>query len=167
MTDASIADDPVAGAAGEPAAAAGRPLEPAFPAWGLLWRSVVSTLGIMSVVAAPWAGVWFYRWFAGNLALPGGRPLRLDAEAGASGLLFAAMGLSSWLEDGLGDLVDRTPALVISVLVEAALWAWLIRWLIPRLAADDGATRFGFRGSFAGLVAWTILFYAGVVSLIG
>jgi hypothetical protein len=170
MTDMTLSTDPRVGA---PAAAPAppyrraRPLEPAFPAWGLVGRTGVSTVGVMSVVGAPWAGVWFYRWFAGRIALPGGRPLRLEAEAASSGLLFAAMGLSNWFEDGLGDLLGNVPVLVISVLVEAALWAWLVKWLIPRLSADGGATRLGFRGSSVGLAAWTILFYLGIVSLIG
>lgn len=159
MTDISVAEAPPSPEA--------RPLEPAFPAWGLLWRLAVSTGGVMSVIGAPWAGVWFYRWFAGRIALPGGRPLRLEAEAASSGLLFAAIGLSNWFEDGLGDLMGAEAVLMVSVLVEAALWAWLIKWLIPRLSADGAATRLGFTGSFVGLAAWTILFYVGIVSLIG
>ena len=142
-------------------------LEPSFPAWGLIWRSVVSSLGVWSVVGAPWAGVWFYRWFAGRIALPGGRALRLDADVRGAWPLFLAMGLSNWLEEGFSDWLDDKSALAISVLIEAALWAWLVKWFVARLRTDDGATRLGFEGSFFGLAAWMVLFYVGVVSVIG
>src|SRR5208283_2101339 len=38
-----------------PAVTAEGALEPSFPAWGLIWRSLVLTLGVWSVVGAPWA----------------------------------------------------------------------------------------------------------------
>ena len=142
-------------------------LEPSFPGWGLTWRTLVSTAGVWSVVGAPWAGVWFYRWVAGRIALPGERPLRLDADIRGAWPLFVAMGLANWLEDTLGDRLDAVAALAVSVLIEAALWAWLVKWLVPRLSADDGKTRPRFRGSFLGLAAWMVLFYVGVVSVIG
>ena len=168
MTDMLPSDSAPGGAeaAGATPPAEG-PLEPAFPAWGLVWRSILSTVGVMSVVAAPWVGVWFSKWFAERMSLPGGRALRLDADLRGAWPLFVAMGLADWLEDGLGDVLDKTYVLVISVLIEAALWAWLIKWLIPRLSADGGETRLRFDGSFLGLAAWTVLFYLGIVSLIG
>ena len=142
------------------------PLEPSLPAWGLIWRSVVSYVGILSVVAAPWAGVWFYRWFVGRIALPDGRRLLLDADVRGAWPLFVAMGLADWLSNGLGDGLGQTSVLAVAVVIEAIFWAWLLEWLIPRLRTDDGA-RFGFDGSFIGLAAWTVLFYLGIVSVIG
>ena len=142
-------------------------LEPSLPAWGLSWRLVVSTIGVSSVVAAPWAGLWFYRWFAERIALPDGRRLRLDADVRGAWPLFVAIGLADWLEDGLGIALDGRVVLAVSVLIEAALCAWFVKWLVPRLCAKGDATRLGFEGSFFGLVAWTMLLYVGVVSVIG
>ncbi|RBP12213.1 hypothetical protein DFR50_11442 [Roseiarcus fermentans] len=164
MTEASLSRDPPATASERFPPTAG-PLEPAFPAWGLAWRWIVSWLGVLTVVGAPWAGLWFYRWCAERIALPGGGRLRLDADVRGAWPLFVATGLAGWLEDGLADALDRPSRLVISVLIEAALWAWLVKWLIPRLRVDE--SRLGFEGSFLGLAAWTVLFYLGVVSLIG
>jgi hypothetical protein len=165
LTDISCSGGADAPEARQPLPAAG-PLEPSFPAWGLVWRSVVSYVGILSVVAAPWAGLWFYRWFVGRIALPGGRRLMLDADLRGAWPLFVAMGLADWLENAPGDGLGDMSLLAIAVVIEAVFWAWLVKWLIPRLRADDG-TRFGFEGSFIGLAAWTVLFYLGIVSVIG
>ncbi|MGO9421140.1 hypothetical protein [Roseiarcus sp.] len=150
-----------------PAAAVEGALEPSFPVWGLVWRSIVSAVGLWSVVAAPWAGVWFYKWIAERIALPGARGLTLDADVRDAWPLFVAMGLSGWREDGLGDVLDSKAALAVSVLIEAALWAWLVKWFVARLRSKAGTARCGFEGSFLGLAAWTVLFYIGVVSVIG
>ncbi len=163
-----VGDASGARAAASPAAGFAGAIEPSFPGWGLTWRTVVSAIGVISVVAAPWAGLWFYRWFAGRIALPGGRRLRLEADLRETWPLFVAMGAANWSEDALGETgMTRAAVLSISVLIEAGLTAWLFTWLLPRLRSDDDAARLGFEGSFLGLAAWVVLLYVGIVSLIG
>jgi hypothetical protein len=95
------------------------------------------TLGVWSVVGAPWAGAWFYRWFAERIVLPGGRGLRLEADVRGAWPLFVTMGLANWLEDGLGAWLDHKSALAVSVLIEVALWAWLVKWFVTRLGRTN------------------------------
>ena len=156
-----------------------------LPVWGLFWRSIVASLGIVLVLPAPWAGVWFCKWFAGHVVLPGDRPLRLQASVGGIWWLFAAMGAEQWIVarvfSGLltfaalqdPDNFDTRlwfamagvwfAALVVSLLLT---WA-LIRWFCAHLGTDDGATKLAFKGGFFGLFGWYLLVSLSAVTVIG
>jgi hypothetical protein len=139
----------------------------ALPVWGLFWRSIVVTLGVILIVPAPWAGVWFYKWFASHVILPGDRPLRLQASVGDSWLLFVGLGLNEWIGSGFnlgpnahwGSLIAAILGLLLS-------WA-LMRWFCGRLATDDGATKLAFKGGLLGLLGWYVLLALSFVTVIG
>src|SRR5271157_3097591 len=86
---------------GPAASVAGGPLVPSFPAWGLAWRSIVYVIGVGFVIPAPWAGVWYWKWFVSRIALPGGRPLRLEAKVSDIWYVFVGLGLVQWLTQRL------------------------------------------------------------------
>src|SRR4030095_9728141 len=50
---------------------AGHGLSADLPLWGLLGRGIVYIIGMVFVIPAPWVAVWFYRWFASRLQVPG------------------------------------------------------------------------------------------------
>ena len=152
----------VAGAASSTGALTG-----AFPAWGLFWRSVVMTLGILFVVPAPWAGVWFYKWFAGNVTLPGGRPLRLAGGVGDAWWLFAGLGVVEWIGPTLDAEFQVAGLGALSSLL-AIVFGWaLVRWFCAHLETDDGATKIAFRGGVLAYVGWSLLVAIAFVTVIG
>ena len=142
-------------------------LVPSFPAWGLTWRTLVMGLGVALVVPAPWAGVWYYRWFAERIALPDARPFRLAATAGDSWMLFVALGLVEWAGAGLAGVLGNGAGNLVALVVNAALGAWLVRWFTARLRTDDGGTGVAFEGSVLGFVGWNILLFLSIFTVIG
>jgi hypothetical protein len=143
------------------------PLTGAFPAWGLFWRGIVMTLGIVFVLPAPWAGVWFYKWFAGKVILPGGRPLRLEAKVGDIWWLFAGLGLVQWIGPTLDAALDvRWGGALSSIFAIVFGWA-LVRWFCAHAETEDGATKFAFAGGLLPYIGWSLLVAVSFVTIIG
>jgi hypothetical protein len=151
-----------------PATASGiGPLHPCLPVWELFWRSIVASLGVALVVTAPWAGLWFTRWFAGRLALPSGVRLFLQGDIDQSWPIFVGFGLIGL---GLG-LVNPNPTgeIVAGVLLllNAALSFWLTRWFSSALRSEDGSLKVSFEGGFWTYFGWSVLFLFAVETIIG
>jgi hypothetical protein len=151
-----------------PASASGiGPLQSWLPVWGLFWRSVVASLGIFLVVTAPWAGLWFNRWFAGRIALPNGVRLFLQGDIDQCWPIFVGFGLIGL---GLG-LVNPSPTgeIVAGVLLllNAALSFWLMRWFSRELRSEDGSLKVSFEGGFWTFFGWSVLFLFAVETVIG
>ena len=143
------------------------PLAGAFPAWGLFWRSIVMALGIILILPAPWAGVWFYRWFAGRVLLPGGRPLRLEAQVGDSWWLFVGLGVVQWVGPALDVALDvRWGGALSSILVLIFGWA-SVRWFCGHVGTEDGATKIAFAGGLLPYIGWSLLVGLSFVTVIG
>jgi hypothetical protein len=139
----------------------------AFPAWGLFWRSVVMTLGIVLILPAPWAGVWFYKWFASKVILPGGRPLRLDAQVGEIWWLFAGVGLFQWIGPALDLGLDVRWGGALSSLLGIVLGWALVGWFCAHLRTEDGATKFAFTGGLLPYIGWSLLVAVSFITIIG
>ena len=152
-------------AAGAPTPAG--PLVGAFPAWGLFWRGIVFGLGILSLLPAPWAGVWFYKWFASKVVLPGGRPLQLQSAVGEIWWLFVGFGVADWLGPILNAASGaRWGGALVSIVSFVLSWA-LIRWFCAHLETEDGATKIAFAGGVLGYVGWSLLLMISFVTIIG
>jgi hypothetical protein len=155
-----------------PTAAAAAPsaagsLTGAFPAWGLLWRGVVMTLGILFILPAPWAGVWFYKWFAGKVLLPGGRPLRLQAQVGEVWWLFAGLGLVQWIGPTLNGALDVTWGGALSSIFGIVFGWALVRWFCAHIETEGGATKIAFAGDLLPYVGWSLLIGIAFFTIIG
>ena len=140
----------------------------AFPAWGLFWRTIVLALGVAFVLPAPWAGVWYYKWFAGKIALPGDRPLRLNAEVGEIWWLFVGLGLVQWLGPALEAGLRAPPGVGAISSLLAIVFGWaILRWFVGHLATDDGATKVVFAGGLLGYIGWSLLTAISFLTIIG
>jgi hypothetical protein len=158
---------PISARAGTAAAAPDGALTGAFPAWGLFWRAIVFGLGIVLIVPAPWAGVWFYKWVAGNVVLPGGRPLRLQSGVGEAWWLFAGFGVSQGVATALNIALDVQWGGLISAILGFVLGWAQIRWFCAHVGTDDGSTKIAFVGGVAGYLGWGVLVAASSVTVIG
>ena len=138
-----------------------------LPVWGLFWRSIVASLGISLVFAAPWAGLWFYRWFAGRLALPNGVRLFLQGDIDQCWPIFVGFGLIGL---GLG-LVNQNPTgeaiAGVLLLVNAGLSFALTGWFSRALRSEDGSFKVSFEGGFWTFIGWSVLFLFAVETIIG
>ena len=149
------------------ASAASGALVGAFPAWGLFWRGIVFGLGILFILPAPWAGVWFYRWLAGKVVLPGGRPLRLQSAVGEIWWLFVGFGLADWLGVILNAALDVHWGGALSSILGFVLGSALIGWFCAHVETEDGATKFAFTGGVLPYIGWSVLVAVAFVTVIG
>jgi len=139
----------------------------AFPAWGLFWRGIVFGFGVAFILPAPWAGVWFYRWFADKVLLPGGRPLRLEGRVGETWWLFVGFGLVQWIGLALNfALAVRWGGALSSILGVVLGWA-LVRWFCAHVETEDGATKIAFGGGVLPYIGWSLLVAVSFVTVIG
>ena len=129
------------------------PLTATFRAWGLFWRSLVTALAIVFVIPAPWAGVWFYKWVAGKVILPGGRPLRLNGEVGEIWWAFVGAGLVQWIGSTLdAALGAKALGALASLLPIGFAWA-LVRWFCAHAAPTTGRRRSPLPAAFCPISA--------------
>jgi hypothetical protein len=143
------------------------PLQSSLPVWGLFWRSIVASFGVSLVFTAPWAGLWYYRWLAGRVALPNGVRLFLQSDIGQCWPIFVGYGL---IGIGLGS-VEQTPngEIIGGVLqlLGAALSFALTRWFSRALRSADGSLKVSFEGGFWTYFGWSVLFLFAIVTIIG
>ncbi len=144
--------------AAAPAAASG-PLQPSFPVWELFWRSIVFAFAILLIVPAPWAGLWFYRWLAEHVALPGGRPLSLESSLSQCWYIFAGMGLAGSLGHFLPH--DQPQELLVAQIIVLVPIEWLsvrlVDWFCRALRVESGGLSLAFEGGILPYFGWILM----------
>ena len=83
----------------------GGPLSVDLPLWAFLGRSLVFVIGFVLVIPAPWVAVWFYRWMASRVQVPGRPNLAFTGQVGDIWYVFIAIGVA--------DLCRRSPTSII------------------------------------------------------
>jgi hypothetical protein len=152
-------------AAATPAGAG--PMEPSFPVWGLFWRSIVLMFAIAFIIPAPWAGLWFYRWLAEQVALPGGRRLWLESTLGECWYIFAGLGLVELIGPGLSGSQAQGSASLIALALSVFLNVLLIGWFCRSLREEQGGLSLAFEGGFLAYFGWVLLLAFSMLTIIG
>ena len=150
------------------APAAAGALQSFFPVWGLFWRSIVFAIAVLLIIPAPWAGLWFYRWLAAHLVLPGGRRLSLETSLGECWYIFAGMGLVEYI----GPAFAQQPraqgaASLIALAASVFLTVRLIDWFCRSLRAEQGGLALAFEGGFWPYLGWVLLLAISTLTVIG
>jgi hypothetical protein len=142
--------------------AATGPLIPAFPVWGLFWRSVVTLIGVVLIIPAPWVGPWFYKWLCERISLPDGRPLTFSGKPGDIWYVFVAWGAFMWigqLKEGRFELVTIVLSWILGVL--------LLRWVCAHASTADERLKLSFEGKYLPYIGWNILLALSAITIIG
>ena len=152
-------------AAAAPAGAG--PLQPSFPVWGLFWRAIVLVFGVALIIPAPWVGLWFYRWLAEQVALPGGRRLYLESSIGECWYIFGGMGLSEMIGPAFAESRYQGLGSLFSLILSVLLTVLLIQWFCRSLRAEQGGFSVSFEGGFWGYFGWVLLMVLSMFTVIG
>jgi hypothetical protein len=165
--------------------AATGPLHSVIPVWGLFWRAVVTAIGIVLVIPAPWVGPWFYKWLCERVSLPDGRPLTFSGKPGDIWYVFVLLGAVFWigLIDKPGDIshvfgvsgatiwieVDKYGGYVqlATMFLSWILAVLLLKWLCAHASTADGRLKLSFEGGYLPYIGWNILLALSALTIIG
>jgi GYF domain 2 len=148
---------PMMGAGGGP----GHALSADLPLWALLGRSIVYIIGIVFVIPAPWVAVWFYRWFASRLQVPGRPSFSFTGQVGDIWWAFILLPLL-----GLVGAYDPTYQLIAFILQAVLSW-FVLRWLVSNLASNGQKIGATFNGSVWAFIGWQLLMIISFITIIG
>jgi hypothetical protein len=159
-----VPQSPGPGSGTMPAAADGAPTDRVVAqlgVWGLFWRTILSVLGNLVVIPAPWTAVLVYRYLGHNMWLPDGRRLTFAGQAGDIWYVFIGLALL-----GLGGQIHEA-ALLITLPLSAMLNYLVVRWMCDKIGSEDGTVKVAFAGGFWGYVGWSLLVFVSFVTIIG
>ncbi len=141
----------------------GGPLSIDFGIWDFVWRSIVFIIGLILIIPAPWALVWYIQWLVPCVHVPG-RP-NLGFVGTAMTLVpwyFGAIALSFGVALTGIELLSN-----LMFLVQFALYWLFIIWLIANLTSNGQPLGLSFSGSFWAFLGWSILAVISVITIIG
>jgi GYF domain 2 len=148
---------PMTGAGGGP----GHALSADLPLWGLLGRSLVYIIGMVFVIPAPWVAVWFYRWFASRLQVPGRPNFSFTGQVADIWWAFILLALL-----GLVGAYDPTYQLIAFILQAVLSWV-VLRWAVSNLASNGQKIPTAFDGSIWAFIGWQLLMIVSFITIIG
>jgi hypothetical protein len=134
-----------------------------FGIWDFTWRSIVLLIGLLFVIPAPWAMVWYIRWIVSCVQVPGRPNLSFTGTASTiAAWYFGAIVLVicvaltgvQWLNN-------------LMVIVQLVLYWLLIKWLVANLASNGQPLGLSFSGSFWAYLGWTVLGVIAIITIIG
>jgi hypothetical protein len=157
---------------GSPAGAgglAGGPVSIDVGTWELLWRSVLLWVGSLFVIPMPWLTVWYCRWLVSRLQVPQHRRLDFTGKPMDLWWLLAAVVLAIAVAVvGIGFLnFGRGVLNIAMLLIQVALYWFLLRWFVANISADGQPLSIAFRGSFWTYLGWHVLAIISVITIIG
>jgi hypothetical protein len=140
----------------------GGPFSVDLPLWGFLGRGIVFVIGFLLVIPAPWVAVWFYRWFASRVHVPGRPNLAFEGEVGDIWWVFIAMAVLTYV--GGTDLYYFQ---YLAIPVQAYLSWMVVRWIASNLSSDGQKLPISFNGSAIGYIGFDVLMYVSAITIIG
>jgi GYF domain 2 len=149
-----------------PATSPGEHLAAHFTVWGLLWRSIVMSLGIALIIPAPWAATMFYRWAIAQIEVPRRPALTFTGRPGDIWYVFVGIGLCIYINEFAEARQFWSVPLLIDVL-EAYLSFLITRWVIENLSSAGEHVPLKFKGESFAYVGWYIFMMLSLISIIG
>lgn len=140
----------------------GGPLSIDLPLWGFLGRGIVYVIGFLLVIPAPWVAVWFYKWVASRINVPGRPNFGFAGTVGQIWWVVILMALATYV--GSADLYYFQYLMIV---LEAYLSWMLVRWIAANLTSNGEHLPISFNGSVLGYIGWDLLFYVSFITIIG
>jgi hypothetical protein len=120
-------------------------------------------LGLITVIPAPWAIVWYLNWIVSKVQVPGRPNLSftgsaLTFAAWYFGFIVLAIAVAAIGSQALGNLFS---------LGQIALYWLFLRWFVANLASNGQPLGLSFSGSLWAYLGWTLLMVLSIITIIG
>ncbi|MBB4257836.1 MULTISPECIES: DUF4339 domain-containing protein [unclassified Bradyrhizobium] len=127
------------------------------------WRSIVLMIGMIFVIPAPWAFVWYTQWIVSCVKVPGRPNLSFTGSAMTLvpwyfGFIVLAIALAFVGSQLLSNLL---------FIVQIVLYWLLIKWMVANLASNGQPLGLSFTGSIWAYIGWSLLFGISIITIIG
>jgi uncharacterized protein DUF4339 len=133
-----------------------------------VWRSLVFLIGILFIIPAPWAIVWYTKWFVARVQVPGRPNLSFAGRAGPIALWFFGAIVFEIIFVAIALQTENEPIGDVAGLVVQIVLYWLfLKYLFANLASNGQPLGLSFSGSFWAFVGWTVLAMISLITIIG
>ncbi|MBB4426839.1 hypothetical protein GGD66_005415 [Bradyrhizobium sp. CIR48] len=127
------------------------------------WRSIVLMIGMIFVIPAPWAFVWYTQWIVSCVKVPGRPNLSFTGSAMTLvpwyfGFIVLAIALAFVGSQLLSNLL---------FIVQIVLYWLLIKWMVANLASNGQPLGLSFTGSIWAYIGWSLLFGISIITIVG
>ncbi|MBR1176588.1 DUF4339 domain-containing protein [Bradyrhizobium sp. KB893862 SZCCT0404] len=127
------------------------------------WRTIVLLIGMIFVIPAPWAFVWYTNWIVPCVKVPGRPNLSFTGSA---------MTLVPWyfgfivLAIVIGFIGSQLLSNLLFI-AQIVLYWLLIKWMVANLASNGQPLGLSFTGSVWAYIGWNLLFAISIITIIG
>jgi hypothetical protein len=139
----------------------GMPLGTTMRTWPLFGRSLLVMIGDLLIVPAPWVNTGFYRWLVDTIELPNGKKVHFEGKPGDIWYVFVLNALFIYLGQIHGAVFLAT------LLVSVWFYVMIARWFFANLAWEGQTERLQFKGSYWGMLGWSVLMWLGLIVIVG
>ena len=141
----------------------GGPLSIDFGILEFVWRSLVLLIGLILIIPAPWALIWYIKWIVPCVRVPGRPNLSFAGEAMAIvpwyfGAIVLVVGVGMIGNELLSNLM---------VLVQFVLYWLFLKWFVANLASNGQPLGLSFSGSIWAYLGWSVLAAISFITIIG
>ncbi len=156
----SAGGPPVMGSGGY---ASGGALSIDFGILEFTWRSIVMLIGMILVIPAPWAFVWYAQWIVSCVRVPGRPNMSFTGNAMTLvpwyfGFIVLAIAIAFTGIQWLNNLL---------FVVQLVLYWLLIKWMVANLASNGQPLGLSFTGSIWAYIGWNLLLAVSFITIIG
>jgi hypothetical protein len=138
------------------------PLSAKFGTWPLFGRALLMAIGESLVVPTPWVAVYFYRYVAENIRVPGRPNISFIGQPMEIWYVFMGMGALIYINMINSGIVH------FAILIAQGLLGWMImRWAVSRLASNGQPLPIRFEGSPLVYFGWYLFTIVSAISIIG
>jgi hypothetical protein len=127
------------------------------------WRSIVTLIGMILVIPAPWVFVWYTQWIVSCVKVPGRPNMSFTGNAMTLVPWFFGFIVLVIAVNFIGIQSLNTLTSVIEIVL-----AWLlIKWMVANLASNGQPLGLNFTGSVWAYIGWNLLFAISIITIIG
>lgn len=154
---------PMTGSGGQAGPGSGGSLAFDFGILEFTWRSIVTLIGMILVIPAPWVFVWYTKWIVPCIKVPGRPNLSFTGNAMTLvpwyfGFIVLAIAIAFTEIQVLNNLL---------FIVQIVLYWLMIKWLVANLASNGQPLGLSFVGSVWAYIGWNLLLAISLLTIIG
>ncbi len=134
-----------------------------FPLLPFIGYGLLYIIGFVFVIPAPWTATAFYRWAIPFVQVPQRPNLSFTGKPGDIWYAFILMGLANIASS----YSDESYMLVGSIVVQAVMSWFIIRWLVSNIASDGRPLGLSFSGEWWQYLGWYLFLIVSIITIIG